>query len=91
MAEKIVMKMEKALIKTALYTLLFLIVVEIIAYFGFFREGCVCAVGSVQNISLALFNPVYTIPITAVLFFIIPPPKNELLYLIIPKICPRGR
>ena len=37
MAEKIVMKMEKSLIKTALYTLLFLIVVEIIAYFGFFR------------------------------------------------------
>ena len=43
-----------------------------LAYFGFFREGCICAVGSVQNVSLALFNPGYTIPLTALLFFIIP-------------------
>jgi len=43
-----------------------------LAYFGFYREGCICAVGSVQNVSLALFNPGYTIPLTALLFFIIP-------------------
>jgi NosR/NirI family nitrous oxide reductase transcriptional regulator len=43
-----------------------------LAYFGFFREGCICAVGSVQNVSLALFNSSYTIPLTALLFFIIP-------------------
>ncbi len=43
-----------------------------VAYFGFFREGCICAVGSVQNVALALFNPGYTIPVTALLFFIIP-------------------
>ena len=43
-----------------------------LAYFGFFREGCICAVGSVQNVSIALFNPEYTIPLTAILFFIIP-------------------
>ena len=30
-----------------------------IAYFGFYREGCVCSVGSLQNIALALFNPGY--------------------------------
>lgn len=42
------------------------------AYFGFFREGCICAVGSVQNVSLALFNSTYTIPLTALLFFLIP-------------------
>ncbi len=43
-----------------------------LAYFGFFREGCICSVGSVQNVSLALFNSGYTIPLTALLFFLIP-------------------
>jgi NosR/NirI family nitrous oxide reductase transcriptional regulator len=43
-----------------------------LAYFGFFREGCICAVGSVQNVALALFNDSYTIPLTVLLFFLIP-------------------
>jgi polyferredoxin len=43
-----------------------------LAYFGFYRHGCICAVGSVQNVSLALFNPGYSIPLSALLFFIIP-------------------
>jgi NosR/NirI family nitrous oxide reductase transcriptional regulator len=43
-----------------------------VAYFGFYRQGCICSVGSVQNIALALFNDGYTIPLTALLFFIIP-------------------
>jgi len=43
-----------------------------IAYFGFFREGCICAVGSVQNITYALFNPEYSIPVTVILFFALP-------------------
>jgi len=43
-----------------------------LAYFGFYRQGCICSVGSVQNVSLALFNVNYTIPLTALLFFIIP-------------------
>jgi NosR/NirI family transcriptional regulator, nitrous oxide reductase regulator len=43
-----------------------------LAYFGFYRQGCICAVGSVQNVSLALFNTTYAIPVTALLFFIIP-------------------
>jgi NosR/NirI family nitrous oxide reductase transcriptional regulator len=43
-----------------------------LAYFGFYRQGCICSVGSVQNVALALFNDGYTIPLTALLFFIIP-------------------
>jgi NosR/NirI family transcriptional regulator, nitrous oxide reductase regulator len=43
-----------------------------LGYFGFYREGCICAVGSVQNVSLAIFNTGYAIPLTALLFFIIP-------------------
>lgn len=43
-----------------------------IVYFGFLREGCVCSVGSVQNVVLALFNPGYHIPLSALAFFVIP-------------------
>jgi polyferredoxin len=43
-----------------------------LAYFGFYRQGCICAVGSVQNVSLALFNDGYAIPLSALFFFIIP-------------------
>ncbi len=41
-------------------------------YFGFYREGCICPVGSVQNISMAIFNPGYVVPLTAIVFFIVP-------------------
>jgi NosR/NirI family nitrous oxide reductase transcriptional regulator len=40
--------------------------------FWILSEGCICAVGSLQNVALALFNPGYSIPLTALLFFIIP-------------------
>jgi NosR/NirI family transcriptional regulator, nitrous oxide reductase regulator len=43
-----------------------------LAYFGFYREGCICAVGSVQNVTLALFDKSYYIPLSALLFFVIP-------------------
>jgi NosR/NirI family transcriptional regulator, nitrous oxide reductase regulator len=43
-----------------------------LAYFGFYRQGCICAIGSVQNISMALFNTDYAVPLSALLFFIIP-------------------
>jgi len=41
-------------------------------YFGFWREGCVCSVGSLQNITLALFDKSYVVPITVIAFFAIP-------------------
>jgi NosR/NirI family nitrous oxide reductase transcriptional regulator len=43
-----------------------------LAYFGFYRQGCICSVGSVQNIALAIFNDGYAMPLSALLFFIIP-------------------
>ena len=42
------------------------------AYFGFFRKGCVCPIGATQNIALALFQPAYVIPAATVLFFTLP-------------------
>jgi len=43
-----------------------------LVYFGFFREGCVCSVGSIQNIALTLFNPSYAISLPIILFFLLP-------------------
>jgi NosR/NirI family transcriptional regulator, nitrous oxide reductase regulator len=43
-----------------------------LAYFGFYREGCVCSVGSLQNIALTLFDPAYAISIPIILFFVLP-------------------
>jgi len=43
-----------------------------LGYFGFYREGCVCAIGAIQNISLALFNSKHGIPVTTLLFFVAP-------------------
>jgi ferredoxin len=41
-------------------------------YFGFYREGCVCAIGSVQNVALALFDASYVLPVTVLIFFAAP-------------------
>ena len=43
-----------------------------VLYFGFWRQGCVCAVGSVQNVSLAFADPGYAIPWTVIAFFALP-------------------
>ena len=51
---------------------MFVLMVFSLAYFGFFRKGCICPVGSVQNVSLALFNSTYAIPLTAIVFFAVP-------------------
>ncbi len=43
-----------------------------VGYFGFFRGGCVCSIGSVQNVALALVDPGYHLPIYVLLFFLLP-------------------
>jgi ferredoxin len=43
-----------------------------VAYFGFFRNGCVCSIGAVQNVTLALANSEFTIPLFVLLLFILP-------------------
>lgn len=50
----------------------FSLMVFSIAYFGFYRKGCVCAIGSIQDMSLFLFNADYTIPLLTIFFFIAP-------------------
>lgn len=40
-----------------------------LAYFGFFRQGCVCAIGSVQNVALAWGGNDYRLPVGVAIFF----------------------
>jgi len=51
---------------------IFLLSVFSIAYFGFFRKGCICPIGAIQNVALALADPSYAIPAVAVAFFALP-------------------
>lgn len=51
---------------------IFLLGIFSLAYFGFWRKGCVCSIGATQNIVLALFESSYTVPVTVVAFFTLP-------------------
>lgn len=41
-------------------------------YFGFYRLGCVCPIGAIQNVTLSFFDPLYAISAVVLLFFILP-------------------
>lgn len=41
-------------------------------YFGFFRNGCICSIGAIQNVTLSFSDPGYAISIVALAFFILP-------------------
>ncbi len=43
-----------------------------LAYFGFYRKGCVCPIGSIQNVVVALTDPAYAIPIVVTAVFFLP-------------------
>lgn len=43
-----------------------------LAYFGFFRNGCICPIGSIQNVTVALVDPRYLISWGVIAFFFLP-------------------
>jgi polyferredoxin len=43
-----------------------------LAYFGFYREGCICPVGATQNVAVALVDPRYAVPHYVVATFVLP-------------------
>lgn len=43
-----------------------------LAYFGFYREGCICPIGAIQNVAVALTDPEYSIPIVVTAAFFLP-------------------
>jgi len=51
---------------------LFWLMLFCLAYFGFWRKGCVCPIGSVQNVAAACSGADYTISIFVLGFFALP-------------------
>ena len=43
-----------------------------VLYYGFFRSGCVCSVGSIQNVVLAFADSGYQLPLYVLLIFLLP-------------------
>lgn len=43
-----------------------------VIYFGFVRSGCVCSVGSIQNVVLAMTDSSYHLPWVVLLLFLLP-------------------
>jgi ferredoxin len=43
-----------------------------LGYFGFYRKGCICPIGSPQNITYGLFHSDYAVPVTVIAFFALP-------------------
>ena len=57
---------------------IFILSVAAVLYFGFYREGCVCPIGSIQNVAQGIgasaygYGTPYVLPLTVVLFFLLP-------------------
>lgn len=51
---------------------IFLLTLFCLVYFGFVRNGCVCSVGSIQNIMAGICDPQYGVPLTVLFFFAAP-------------------
>jgi ferredoxin len=51
---------------------MFVLVIATLAYFGFYREGCICSIGAIQNVTLALGDSNYVVPMTVILFLALP-------------------
>lgn len=51
---------------------IFLLTLFSMIYFGFWRNGCVCSVGSVQNIMAGICDSGYGVPLTVLIFFAAP-------------------
>jgi polyferredoxin len=51
---------------------IFLLTLFSLIYFGFWRNGCICAVGSIQNVATGLFDSSFGVPLTVLIFFAAP-------------------
>lgn len=51
---------------------IFVLTVFSLLYFGFWRKGCVCSIGAIQNIVFSIFDRDYAVPIVVVVFFLLP-------------------
>lgn len=52
--------------------IIFSVSIVSVLYFGFFRTGCVCSIGSIQNVVLALASDSYRLPLVVLIVFLLP-------------------
>jgi len=50
----------------------FLLTIFSLIYFGFWRKGCICSIGAIQNVTLWLVDNQYALPLSAAAFFVLP-------------------
>lgn len=53
----------RAMVVLAIFSLL---------YFGFYRSGCICPIGSIHHVTKSLADTSYPLPFTVALFFVLP-------------------
>lgn len=51
---------------------LMLLTIGSLLYFGLYRHGCVCPIGAIQNVTVALTDPAYVISYVTVAIFLLP-------------------
>jgi len=51
---------------------IFILSVGSVLYFGFYREGCVCPIGYIQNVALGLAGTGYVVPLGVIALFLLP-------------------
>ena len=51
---------------------LFLLAIASLCWLGFWRKGCICPIGAIENVTLAVFDPTYAVPLSAVALFALP-------------------
>lgn len=51
---------------------LLLLSIASLAWLGFWRKGCICPIGAIQNVTLAACDSSYIVPLPAAAFFILP-------------------
>lgn len=51
---------------------LFIISIISLLWLGFVRDGCICPIGAIQNVTLAACTSSYAIPVTVAAFFALP-------------------
>lgn len=60
------------ILRTRNRKLIFSLMLVCLVYFGFVRDGCVCPIGAIQNVTLTAFDPGYAIPLAVLIFFALP-------------------
>ncbi len=50
----------------------FVLMIFSLAFFGFWRQGCICPIGATQNLALTVFDSGYALPLTVLMIFTLP-------------------